>query len=306
YNPRSLKRYLNSFSLINHLKELEDGSDTEDEAFMLFAILGIQISYPKIFRMLAQQADFTTWNKGFASKAGIEWETVKERLDKYGDNELVDEEWEQVCWAFCQTDAYLKSRAFSLLELLNMLRHKFGDELDTQIANAMTFAAITSVDDDIATKQEVQKIGNKTIYNGIDTKLAQLKEEGFDDVSLEVFSAFWSILSTKTETQTNLRISFAKTGCGFYNDAFGGRGKSQLFYSRNPSRASKGFKLWVKKNSGQVSGLYNQLKEQYSLMNETSFYISSEGDLILEAGLLPEIGKDRYKALLQDVASIIK
>ena len=273
---------------------------------MLFAILGIQISYPKIFRMLAQQADFTTWNKGFASKAGIEWETVKERLDKYGDNELVDEEWEQVCWAFCQTDAYLKSRAFSLLELLNMLRQKFGDELDTQIANAMTFAAITSVDDDIATKQEVQKIGNKTIYNGIDTKLAQLKEEGFDDVSVEVFSAFWSILSTKTETQTNLRISFAKTGCGFYNDAFGGRGKSQLFYSRNPSRASKGFKLWVKKNSGQVSGLYNQLKEQYSLMNETSFYISSEGDLILEAGLLPEIGKDRYKALLQDVASIIK
>ena len=152
----------------------------------------------------------------------------------------------------------------------------------------------------------LQKIGNKTIYNGIDTKLAQLKEEGFDDVSVEVFSAFWSILSTKTETQTNLRISFAKTGCGFYNDAFGGRGKSQLFYSRNPSRASKGFKLWVKKNSGQVSGLYNQLKEQYSLMNETSFYISSEGDLILEAGLLPEIGKDRYKALLQDVASIIK
>ena len=53
FNPRSLKRYLNSFSLINHLKEVESDEEAQqDDDFMLFAILGIQISYPKIFRLL--------------------------------------------------------------------------------------------------------------------------------------------------------------------------------------------------------------------------------------------------------------
>ena len=31
----------------------------------------------------------------------------------------------------------------------------------------MTFASITSVDDDVETKQAVQKVGNKTIFDGV-------------------------------------------------------------------------------------------------------------------------------------------
>jgi hypothetical protein len=305
HNPRSLKRYLNSFSLINHLKELDEESDSEDEVYMLFSILGIQISYPRIFRMLAQQPDFTSWNKGFASKAGIEWNTVVERLEKYGENELVDEEWEQVCWAFCQTDAYLKSRSFSLLELLNVLREKYKEELVGQISNAMTFAAITSVDDDISTKQEVQKIGNKTIYGGLDTKLTQLTEEGFDNVSIELFSAFWSVLDQKASSDSKYRISYAKTGCGFYNEALGGRGKTQLIYCKNPSRAAKGYKLWVKSNNKNVSALYDELKATYALDNQETFYRSKNGDLMIEANLYGQLGREQYLSLLQHLASKI-
>ena len=55
FNPRSLKRYLNSFSLINHLRETQSDEEAQqDDDFMLFAVLGIQISYPKIFGLLSQ------------------------------------------------------------------------------------------------------------------------------------------------------------------------------------------------------------------------------------------------------------
>mgnify|MGYP001562765149 FL=1 len=37
YNPRSLKRYLNAFSLINHLKEIElDNEQPRGDDFMLY------------------------------------------------------------------------------------------------------------------------------------------------------------------------------------------------------------------------------------------------------------------------------
>lgn len=77
YNPRSLKRYLNSFSLINHLKDIDDSDDkTKGDDFMLFAILGIQISYPKIFRLLTQKPNFVEWDKGFGNKFGVEWDEI--------------------------------------------------------------------------------------------------------------------------------------------------------------------------------------------------------------------------------------
>ena len=63
---------------------------------MLFAVLGIQISYPKIFRLLSQNPNFTNWNKGFANKFTIEWDDVQEKLKKIWKSELIDEEWEQV------------------------------------------------------------------------------------------------------------------------------------------------------------------------------------------------------------------
>ena len=81
YNPRSLKRYLNSFSLINHLKEIEEEDQAQQEDdFMLFAVLGIQISYPKIFRLLSQNSNYLNWDKGFANKFGIEWDDIQDKI----------------------------------------------------------------------------------------------------------------------------------------------------------------------------------------------------------------------------------
>ena len=54
---------------------------------------------------------------------------MKKKLEAYGENELLDEEWEQILWSLCQRDAYLRSRAFDALALFNTLRDKYGDSL---------------------------------------------------------------------------------------------------------------------------------------------------------------------------------
>ena len=92
-NPRSLKRYLNSYSLINHLKAIEqEENQLLGDDFMLFVLLGIQISYPKIFRTLTLKNNFTTWDKSFGSKLGLNPDEIQAEISIFGESELLDEE----------------------------------------------------------------------------------------------------------------------------------------------------------------------------------------------------------------------
>ena len=305
YNPRSLKRYLNAFSLINHLKEIEvDEEQPKGDDFMLFAVLGIQISYPKIFRLLSQKPNFPEWNKGFGNKFGVEWDEVQEKIKKFGESDLIDEEWEQVTWGACQTDSYLRARAFSVLELLNLLRNKYKDTLEDELETAMTFASITSVDDDVETKQAVQKVGNKTIFDGVQTKLLQLAEEGFTDQAVKNYAALWSPLSDVEKNNTKYRISFAKTGSSFNDETRVGRGKKILIYSSNPSKKALGMKIQIKKNTGKVSSLFENIKSTYNLQESENIYISKDKDLIIEYNAYSEL-KENYSQLMEYIVQQI-
>lgn len=189
YNPRSLKRYINSFSLLRSLRNSdfeEDASDFGDNApdaeddLILFAMIGIQISYPKIFRLITQMSDVFDWDKGFANKNNIDLESVKIDIQKYGDNEKLNEDWEQIIYGACQNDVYLKSKVFNILELFNYLRDKFEnrpDILDEKIVMALKFASITNVDDDINIKGVIEKRGNKTVFSDIKIKIDILRKE---------------------------------------------------------------------------------------------------------------------------------
>lgn len=306
YNPRSLKRYLNSYSLINHLKEIEiDDDQPKGDDFMLFAILGIQISYPKIFRLLTQKPNFTQWNSVFGNKFGIQWDDVQEKIKKFGESDLINEEWEQVTWGACQTDSYLRSRAFSVLELLNLLRDKFKDTLEEELENALAFASITSVDDDVETKQAVQKVGNKTLYNGIETKISQLREEGYDNDAVLNFATFWNVLDSKLQNKSSYRINYAKSGCSFNDDAKEGKKFKQIFYVDNPQKTNSGMKVFLKSNSGIANGCYEKFKLKYNLSDSINF-ITEDGDLILKPFLFKELGNEKYRNLLIDIASEIQ
>ena len=88
FNPRSLKRFLNSFSLLNTIKQMqaEDVQENDQQVtLMLFALLGIQITYPKIFRLLVINSDYKSWDIAFATKMGLNFAQVTEQLQTYGE-----------------------------------------------------------------------------------------------------------------------------------------------------------------------------------------------------------------------------
>lgn len=177
-NPRSLKRYLNTFSLIKII--VDDNDDQEDEVnkILLFAILGIQISYPEIFRLLTQNSNYLDWDKSFGNKINLDLDEVRVEIQKVGESELTDEPWEQILWGVSQQDRYLKVRVFNILELFNFLRELFKNQkeaLHDELISVLEFAAITNVDDDLGAKQSSTKVGSVTYFEGFDFWIKEMK-----------------------------------------------------------------------------------------------------------------------------------
>lgn len=189
FNPRSLKRYINSFSLLRSLRNSDFENDASDfgdkipdaeDDLILFAMIGIQISYPKIFRLIIQASDIFEWDKGFANKNSINLDSVKNDILKYGDSDKLDEDWEQIIYGACQKDIYLQSKVFNIIELFNYLRSHFegkSEILEEKIVMALKFAAITNVDDDTNMKGAIEKRGRKSIFSDIKTKVDTIKQE---------------------------------------------------------------------------------------------------------------------------------
>lgn len=198
-NPRSLKRYLNTFSLINQIIEDDEENEKDDgNIIFLFAVLGVQVSYPKIFRLLTQNPNFLTWDNKFGNKIGLDLSKIKEDIENVGESELTDESWEQIIWGFCQKDPFLKVKCFNILELLNFLRelsckidlkeewddklrekenekyNSLKEKLLERLGSVLEFAAITNVDDDIEVKSIATK-GNVIYFDGFDGWIQEMR-----------------------------------------------------------------------------------------------------------------------------------
>ena len=124
-NPRSIKRLVNSVSLIEIFTDAKvtfAGGDkntikeTDEEKFLMFSLLCLQIAYPAIYSLLVEQPNFTKWDNDFAfSHTNKEEEKEKELFDKeYGNaikTEDFDEEWEQALFRICYIRPRLKPKS---------------------------------------------------------------------------------------------------------------------------------------------------------------------------------------------------
>ena len=197
-NPRSLKRYLNTFSLINQIMDDDEDSEKDNNnIILLFAVLGIQVSYPQIFRLLTQNPDYLGWDEKDGNKIGLDLSKTKENIENVGENEFTDETWEQIIWGFCQEDPYLKVKCFNILELFNFLRElsckndlneewneklkedvtkydELKEKLYERLSSVLEFAAITNVDDDIEVKSITTK-GNVVYFDGFDGWIQEMR-----------------------------------------------------------------------------------------------------------------------------------
>lgn len=125
-NPRSLKRLLNNLSLIKCINEAQNTSDGEflkDDlaVFLSFALVSLQIAYPKIYNVLNKYPGFTTWNEDVAFQLNLK------PLDDTTRNSLAttaefDEDWEQLLYRICHADPYLRNKALNISTLLNVMR----------------------------------------------------------------------------------------------------------------------------------------------------------------------------------------
>lgn len=302
-NPRSLKRYLNSFSLINQVRSI-DGGESDDVAdnLTLFSLLGIQISYPHLFRLLTQNANFVEWDSAFANKHSMNLEAIQEELKKFGENDLLDEVWEQVVWGHCQRDAYMKSRVFDILLLLNFLRDEYKEDLQTKIEDAMEFASITSVDDDLESRQATQKVGNKTYLADPNDKMSILTQEGANQQAINALGAAMNMLQEVANVKSNGELRLTPSAVSFYNTQKKSS-ESQLLYLNNPGKRSAGFGITFKKSNGGLRLLKDEILAAIGEDSEAAAYVQykQKSPLFLGAKLADILGPDKYLEVLRIV-----
>ena len=124
-NPRSLKRLINSLSLIRLLIE-RTATKKDDEEFkkwkdVMFALVCLQIQYPRVYNALHTEPNFPSWNEKSAHEMRLKALEENEKA-KLREVEEFDEDWEQVLFRLCRGDAFLEARALKISQMLNKVK----------------------------------------------------------------------------------------------------------------------------------------------------------------------------------------
>ena len=158
-NPRSIKRLINSLSLIEMFNEEGINKDnqsekrSEQDSLLLFACVCLQISYPDVYDLLGAEPNFTEWNEEFAfkktqkkeEKEGMGFEENFKIME--GTNEF-DEPWEQALYRICYLTPTQRAKVISISQLLTLIRTELDikdDELSEKIIEALKQTAVTSI-----------------------------------------------------------------------------------------------------------------------------------------------------------------
>tara|TARA_A100001037_G_scaffold102967_2_gene93719 strand:- start:453 stop:2501 length:2049 start_codon:yes stop_codon:yes gene_type:complete len=199
-NPRSLKRLINSLSLIEILDNIknptsdsnevsEDADDQgfgiEDEKLLLFILVCIQIAYPDIYEILAKDPIFTDWNEDTAFKYtqlkelgkneednkqfNKEFEEAKKRIVKIqtGEDEeieasLFNDDWEHALYRICYANVSLKPKVESISKLLNFLNKDYLSGENAEKAKEVYQKIFTKAAVTSVTSSDTRKDDTKT------------------------------------------------------------------------------------------------------------------------------------------------
>jgi len=202
-NPRSIKRLVNSVSLIQIFSESDVSDDQEiaisDEKFLLFSLLCIQIAYPQVYSLLVREPNFIKWDDKLAFEmtqrkeedaAGI-FETEFKNAQKLED---FDEEWEKALFRICYNRPRLKPRVTDVSKVLSYIKENiFSENLDNMGEDIATILSKTSVTSVTSTDQgqELPERGGaykRRVLDGIDAYLLDLKVTyGNSDEEVKIF-----------------------------------------------------------------------------------------------------------------------
>ena len=185
-NPRSIKRLLNSLSLIDIMhkikiqKERECGrkiSDmsVEDKA-MNFGLVCIQVAYPDIYDLLIQESNFLEWDDSSARDFRLK-ALSPEKVEYLSTLEEFDEKWEQVLYRACQKSIYLSNRVLNISRLLNKIRFLCPDQeqFPAKIVELLGMSAVTTVSSVDSVTVEANKNKNYSRSNDVEDFFSKVK-----------------------------------------------------------------------------------------------------------------------------------
>lgn len=178
-NPRSIKRLLNSLSLIDIMhkikirKERECGKkindmSVEDKA-MNFGLVCIQVAYPDIYDLLIQESNFLEWDDSSARDFRLK-ALSPEKAEYLSTLEEFDEKWEQVLYRACQKSVYLSNRVLNISRLLNKIRFLCPDQeqFPAKIVELLGMSAVTTVSSVDSVTVEANKNKNYSRSNDVE------------------------------------------------------------------------------------------------------------------------------------------
>lgn len=169
HNPRSLKRLLNNLSLIKCINDAQDNKEKDFlqdnlSVYLSFALVSLQIAYPKVYNVLNKYPCFTTWNEDIAFQLNLKPldDEMRQGLKTMPE---FDEEWEQLLYRICASDYYLQHKALNISQLLNSMRitikkhlnpqtkenerepfNETPEQIEENIRSAMRMSAITNLE----------------------------------------------------------------------------------------------------------------------------------------------------------------
>lgn len=187
-NPRSIKRLLNSLSLIQIMQkirtEFQDGTAEMSVAdkTVNFGFLCIQIAYPQIYDLLIQESNFLEWDEESAINFHLQ-KLSEEKVQELATIREFDELWEQVLYRACQKDAFLSIRALNISRILNIIRFIVNGESDIsefgeKINNIIDMSAVTTVSQiDTSLREKKTARGSELVVNADDLDMGDMSNE---------------------------------------------------------------------------------------------------------------------------------
>lgn len=241
-NPRSLKRLINYLSLIKLvIARTPDSQDDADFAAwkdILFALVSLQIQYPKVYEALQGDSDFPAWGEAFEQKWQIP--ALKEgEKEKLAAVEEFDEPWEQMLFRFCRRDTFLEARSLNISRILNRIRARITvvNKAANEIGNVgnsgnigdtvewlLRLSAVTSVKSEQVQTDAVENFSKSEYLKSLRWHALKMREVTFKkdrlwDACLPGGSC---IYSWQKRVQTNLQCTMwlnrksIKEECGDY------------------------------------------------------------------------------------------
>lgn len=160
-NPRSLKRLINTLSLLRCIKK------SDDNKLLNFIIVAIQICYPRIYSLLVDKPDFEKWDYKFAVREGI---SIKE-------DDISD--WEDVLKAACSADVYLTRRYDDIQDLFSAIKEDVvtGKSIGDTLQNIMESTSVTGVKADMGKEAFDKKMFIRKLHERVGQRISQKRPE---------------------------------------------------------------------------------------------------------------------------------